>query len=187
VVAVSLKKKQSGSYEIELFVPHWVLKEVEADSVFLGGTVEYRLTVYNDNTRTIFSSVVITDELPSGLSPVPSADYSILPGNTIVWPPFTVEANSVYSLTFTAAVTNNLGYVDRVISNTALYVATGFDLGGSDPVDLQLVPVEQVYLPLVVRNHAGGSMAFDSSAVSGEDVTAPTVLGDLPKWLAAVR
>jgi len=178
---------QSGSYEIELFVPPWVLKEVEADSVFLGDTVEYRLTVYNDNARTIFSSVVITDELPSGLSPVPSADYSILPGNTIVWPPFTAEANSVYSLTFTAAVTNNLGYVDRVISNTALYVATGFDLGGSDPVDLQLVPVEQVYLPLVVRNHAGGSMAFDSSAVSGEDIAAPTDLGDLPKWLAAVR
>jgi hypothetical protein len=50
-----------------------------------------------------------------------------------------------------AVVTDNLMLSGEVISNTAVYLAPGFDRGYSNTVSLGLIAGNQLYLPLVFR------------------------------------
>jgi uncharacterized repeat protein (TIGR01451 family) len=139
-----------GAYEVVHGLN--VVKTVDSlIGVPLGGVVTYTLVISNSGDDVV-SGVVVTDPMPMGLTFGQWLDRGSaqLPP-PVTWGPFDVGAHTAYTLSFTANVTENIGFAGQVIVNTAHFTAAGNVSGVSNYITFFIESA--IHLPAVLRQY----------------------------------
>jgi uncharacterized repeat protein (TIGR01451 family) len=112
--------------------------------------------------------VVITDRLPSEVHFITqTAGTLLLPpvDDVLTWGPYSVAAGGVFSLTFSAVVTDDLAYYGAVVTNTAY--ATSADFGSSTAQAVLTIQRE----PMPVLSIAKSVAAAHTPVLLGDAIT----------------
>jgi len=139
VYAVDQANNQStvGPFEMTLIAPPQIAKTViPTRNVPLGGIVTYTLTLTNPNTGPLVG-VVITDPLPAELTFITQTAGTLYlppPDTLLTWGPYTMAGGAVYTLTFTARVTNTHTFYAAQVYNTAYATSVAAGTGKAQAV-----------------------------------------------------
>lgn len=131
IIAVTALMLPHAALAQELVSDLQIDKSVADDTVQVGETIEFTLTIFNGGPDAA-TGIIIQDPLPSDLAYVTAShpDNFILNGDTLAWNFPTLEVNSSLTVTFEAAVNGPIG--GGTVINSATVSSDVFDADGSN-------------------------------------------------------
>jgi uncharacterized repeat protein (TIGR01451 family) len=117
-----------GPYTTRVVALPSVLKSVTPATAVAGDVVTYTLNVANPNPEVAITGLVITDHLPTEMTPLASLGdpYELLPNGDLRWSGLSLAAGESHVLSFTAQVSDSLSLWGDYLVNTATFAC---DLG----------------------------------------------------------
>lgn len=175
----------NSNYQHEIFIADVVATKTGPANILPGGTITYTITVTN-NGPSDATNVIITDQLPTGVTFVSASDGGTLAGNTINWPAISTlasgAANSVTRTVTVTAPTTVGSSLDNVISSTSdTFDPTPGNNDGTDPsAQVTTTVINQV--DLGIQKDDG-----QTTAIPGESITYTITVTNSNTSLSAVN